>query len=135
MATKSVAKVSLSIVLVALALGLSAYNGFFSWVGIGLEPGRGGGISDHQYWAELLPAFLWIAAGTSLKFPRVGFCAYLFVLAASGVLWMDPIDHPDRGWYAFSLYIYHVRFALYGGGLLLLNLFLLSVWKDENVPQ
>lgn len=114
--------------LVLLAALLSAFNGFLSLLTVLVFSGH----ESSRLWASIyLPTVLWIAALSCYKLPRTGFIAYTTLLAASLFLCADPIHHAITGSVVWEQCASNLRFALFGGGLLLVNL---AVPKRSILP-
>ena len=110
---------ALHIVLVFAALLLSAFDGFLSILSVLV-------FTDHEsmrmHVSIYVPATLWIPAIICFWFPKAGFAAYAVILAASIILFVNPISYGSyRAWYYSAD---NLRFAIVGCALLLVNIFI-----------
>ena len=105
--------------LVIVAPLLSAFNGLLSILTLLVFSGH----ESTRLWASIyLPAGLWVLALVCFWFPKSGFGAYVLVLVMAVLLCTNPMhrDNPGAALYQCSN---NLRFALIGGVLLLVNLF------------
>jgi len=127
LATKGVRNTPVNWFLVFLATALSAFNGFLSLLSELV-------FSDHEsgvLWASIqLPAVLWIVAILCLKLPRSGSVIYLMIAATSIFLCANPAHHSSTPWKVWIQCADNLRFALVGGGLLLVNA-VLRAWAKH----
>jgi hypothetical protein len=108
------------IALIFVATVLSAFNGFLSILSVLV-------FSSHEsirMWALIyLPATLWVIALVCYWFPKSGFATYAVILATSILLCVNPM-HRDSVCAAEYQCSDNLRFAILGGVLLLVNLFM-----------
>jgi len=111
--------IALHIALIFVATALGAFNGFLSILSVLV-------FSDHEstiMWLSIyLPVTLWIIAIICFWFPKSGFLAYAIILVTSIFLCVNPIHRNTSctAWYGCSD---NLRFALLGGTLLFVNIF------------
>ena len=104
--------------LVLLATVLSAFNGFLSLLSLLVFSAHESGVTRASI---QLPSVLWIAAMLCLKLPRSGFIIYLLLAATSIFLCANPMHHTSTAWRVWVQCADNLRWALAGGGLLLVN--------------
>jgi hypothetical protein len=109
----------LRIVLVILAVLLSAFDGILNMLSVLVFTGNESGL----VWLSIkLPAVLWIAALACLKFPRGGLVVFVVVLLGACFLCVDPMHHSHEGLGPWKQCASNLRFAFAGGALLLVSL-------------
>jgi high-affinity Fe2+/Pb2+ permease len=110
-----------SLILVILAVLLSAFNGLLSVLSVMVFSGKEGALS----WASIyLPAVLWIVAAFCYKFPRSGLLSFAVVVLISLALCVGLFSHAQVAVAQWQTCSYNLRFAVVGGMLLIVNLFL-----------
>lgn len=108
-----------NVVLILLAAVLSAFNGLLSILSVLVFSGH----ESTRLWMQIyLPAMLWIPALGCFWLRKAGFITYAVVLATAIVLCVNPFYRSNTG-AAWQQCSYNLRFALIGGVLLLVNLF------------
>lgn len=106
-------------VLIFMAFALSAFNGFMSLLApLGFCYRF---ASTMQRLSIYPPAALWIAAVICFWLPRSGFVAYVIILGASILLCIDPTVSGNICYTVYQCFS-DLRFAIYGGALLLVSL-------------
>jgi hypothetical protein len=109
-----------NLVLVLGATLLSAFNGLLTAFSVMVFSGK----ESPWMWVSIyLPALLWIAAALCYKFPRSGLLSFTLLIAISLALCVGLSSHPQTG-AAWAGCAYSLRFALVGGVLLVVNIFL-----------
>lgn len=109
-----------SVLLILLATLLSAFNGLMSLVSDVLFSAH----ESSRMWASIeLPAVLWILALSCFKYPKGGFITYAAVITASIFLCVNPLYSENVGAACYQCSDDR-RFALIGGALLLVNVFI-----------
>jgi hypothetical protein len=108
-----------SIGLIVAATLLSAFNGLLSILTVLVFPGH----ESTRLWVSIyLPAGLWVIALACLWFPKSGFAVCAVILFTAILLCVNPA-HRDNLGAALYQCSNNLRFALIGGALLLVNLF------------
>ena len=103
--------------LVLLATGASAFNGVLTMLSVLVFSGRESLVTQISIY---VPVFLWIAAISCLKWPRVGFLFYISLLSLAMTFCADPF-HQSFRWSSLRQCVDNLRFAAFGAALLLLN--------------
>ncbi len=101
--------------LVLVATAASAFNGILALLSVLVFSGRESFISHVSIYA---PLFLWIAAISCLKWPRIGLLFYLSLLGLAIILCAGPFHHNKS---SLRQCTYNLGFATFGAALLLLN--------------
>jgi len=114
--------------LVFLATVLSAFNGLLSLLSVLVFSGHESGVTRASI---QLPCVLWIVSIVCLKLPRSGFVIYLLLAAISIFLCADPAHDSFTPWNVWIQCAHNLRFALVGGGLLLVNA-VLRIWSKHR---
>ena len=118
LATKETGNDPVNWFLVFLATVLSAFNGLLSLLSVLVFSGHESAATRASI---QLPCVLWIVSIVCLRLPRSGFVIYLLLAAISIFLCANPAHHSPTPWKVWIQCAHNLRFALGGGGLLLVN--------------
>ena len=120
--------IALHVALIVVAAILSAVNGFGSILTVLVFSGQ----ESARLWVSIyLPAALWIVAIICFWFPKSGFAAYTIILASSILLAANPL-HSVNPFASLYLCSWNLRFAIWGGAPLLVNLFVPGTVVDNT---